>query len=324
MPAERKWTLLDDRAMVRVSGPDAAGFLNGLVTNAVDGLEEFMTIRFAGLLTPQGKVLFDFLVWKWDREFYLDCPRPLVGDLVKRLGFYRLRAKVEIADASDQLAVAAIWSEEGDLGPPASLPDDVMAFRDPRLETLGRRVAAHPDTLATAGVGLAERIAGSSALLAEARLADYHHHRVLQGVPELTHDYAPNEVYPHDVDYDLLGGIDFKKGCYVGQEVVSRMRHKATIRTRTVAVEARPNGAPLPPAGTKIRAGSVAIGTLGSSSRGLAIATLRLDRLARARTAGETMTAGDVAIDVRAVPWLAGELEAVAATSGPGDCGDAS
>jgi hypothetical protein len=247
----------------------------------------------AALLTPQGKVIADFFVTEADAEdgggFHLDAPLINIGDLAKRLGFYKLRAKVEIADLSADLAVVALWGGPVD---PAGLG---LAFADPRVAAMGVRAIAHrtqADALA----------AEAGAAMAEAE--DYHAHRIAQALPEPGFDYLPGEVFPHEINMDQLNGVDFRKGCYVGQEVVSRMEHRGTARTR--AVQLAYEGGVTVSEGATVTAGERAIGKAGSGAGGRGVAILRLDRAAEALAAGEAIVAGGVrAAIVRPAWWTA-------------------
>jgi tRNA-modifying protein YgfZ len=289
MSAGLKAAVLPNRGVVRVTGEDARGFLDGLVTSAMAGAGPGKAIH-AGLLTPQGKVIADFFVTEADAEdgggFYLDAPLVNLPDLVKRLGFYRLRAKVEIADLSEDLAVVALWGGEAD---PAELG---LAFRDPRLASMGVRVIAHrsqTDAVATA--------AGAELTTPES----YHAHRIGQALPEPGFDYLPSEQFPHELNMDQLGGVDFRKGCYVGQEVVSRMEHRGTARTRTVQLVYQ-DGITVAE-GAPVMAGERQIGRTGTGAGGLGVAILRLDRAAEALAAGEPIIAGGVAARVAKPGW---------------------
>ena len=256
--------LLPDRAVVAVSGPDALPFLQGILTCNVETLPEGEA-RLGALLTPQGKIQFDFLVSRAEDGFRLDVAAERVPDLVKRLGLYRLRAKVTVA-ADPTLGVAAAW--EG-----AEAAADTVRVRDGRLPALGERLYF-----------------SEGAFSADATEDAYHAHRIGFGVPEGGRDFALSDAFPHEALMDQLGGVDFRKGCYVGQEVVSRMQHRGTARTRILAA-AYPDAAPAP--GTEITAGGKVLGTAGSAAGNRGLATIRLDRLGDALAAGETPRAGD-------------------------------
>ena len=276
---------LADRGVVAVTGPEAASFLNGLLTSDVAALSPGRA-GYAALLTPQGKILFDFLALATEDGFLLDVPAALAADLAKRLRFYKLRARVEIADRSGDLGVLVLWGDAADAGVG-------RAFDDPRLPGLGRRVIA----------GAAERAAALAAPgPVRAAASDWHAHRIGLAVPEGGLDFAYGDAFPHDADMDDLGGVDFGKGCYVGQEVVSRMKHRGTARRRVLPVAAV-SGAVLPPAGTEIAAGGRAVGTMGSSAGGRGLALVRIDRVRDALDAGLALEAAGVALSAALPPW---------------------
>ncbi len=272
--------LLSDRAVVRVSGPAAHGFLQGLITNDIDKAKPGGAIH-AGLLTPQGKILFDFFVIPAADGFLLEIAKAKAGELAQRLGFYKLRAQVEIAE-DPSFAVAAAW------GAPPRLPDGAIAYADPRLSALGLRILL-PANADARNLGCA--IATEDA---------YHAHRIALGVPEGGRDYAFGDAFPHEAMFDRLAGVDFDKGCFIGQEVVSRMEHRGIARKRIVGVEGE---GPLPPSGTEITAGGAPVGTLGSVSEHSGLALLRLDRAEEAKAAGLPLRAGEVTVDLRIPAW---------------------
>lgn len=266
---------LSDRGVIRVAGADARKFLQGLITSDLDKMRDGAV--HAGLLSPQGKVLFDFFVVPEGDAFLLDVAQEASAEIHKRLGFYRLRADVEISDATS-LEVAAVWGE----GP--ELPDGVLAYADPRLAELGFRLLL-PSGTELGALGCAQ-----------ASEEDFHAMRIRLGVPEGGRDYRFGDVFPHEALFDQLNGVDFAKGCFVGQEVVSRMEHRGTARKRVVPVEAK---TALPPSGTSVEAGGVPIGTLGSVSGTSGLALVRLDRAEQAATRGTPLTAGEIRITLR-------------------------
>ena len=275
-----KAAFLPDRGVVKLSGEDARNFLNGLVTTDVTQLAPGQG-RFGALLTPQGKITVDFLITEAPEGhgggFLVDCPRPLAQPLADKLGFYKLRAKVTVENLSDNLGVIAAWN--GDF---AMKPD--LAFADPRDAALGWRILA-PQELAPK---VAELI---GAELVDA--ADYEAHRIATGVPRGGLDFMYNDAFPHETNMDRLHGVDFDKGCYVGQEVVSRMQHRGTARTRTVRVTL--DGA-RPEAGTTVMAGDKSVGTMGSTAGQNGLALIRTDRVTEALDAGASLTAGGLGI----------------------------
>ena len=287
-----KAAFLPDRGVVKVSGEDARNFLNGLVTADVTMLQPGLG-RFGALLTPQGKITVDFLITEAPSGhgggFLIDCPRVLAQALADKLGFYKLRAKVTVENLSDSVGVLAAWG-----GEPAMKPD--LAFADPRNTALGWRILAPEE--------LKQKVAD----LIGADLVDsavYEAHRIASGVPRGGLDFMYGDAFPHETNMDRLNGVDFDKGCYVGQEVVSRMQHRGTARTRTVRVVLEDFS---PEAGTAILAGEKPVGTIGSTSGQNGLALIRVDRAADALQAGTKLTAGGLAIrltdpnDVRTPP----------------------
>jgi len=261
---------LANRGVVEICGEDAARFLHNLVTNDVSGLAQGEA-RYAALLTPQGKILFDFLVFALGSDrLLLDCPLHLAGDLAKRLNMYKLRARIEVRNVSETLGSFAFLDSER---PPV---EAVALARDPRAEALGWRALAEKGRIAATG----ERTA-------------YEARRIRAGVPEGGVDFDYGDAFPHEADMDLFAGLDFGKGCYVGQEVVSRMKHRGTVRKRVTPYRA-PGGAPAP--GLPIRAGEAEIGVTGSALGEEGLALIRLDRLADAREKGDAPMAGGIAL----------------------------
>ena len=267
------------RGVVAVSGDDAEKFLNDLITSDVPAAEG--GAAYGGLLTPQGKILFDFLVFRDRGRFLFDLPRTTVADFVKRLAFYRLRAKVEIADLSDDHIVVAAWGSDV---PPIL---DGPVAPDPRLAALGFRA------IVPGGADMA-------ADYEEARSEDYDAHRVALGVPEGGIDFPFGDSFPHDAAMDQLAGVDFAKGCYIGQEVVSRMEHRGTARRRFVVATAAGS---LPSAGASVTGGDKPLGTLGSSSGATGLALVRLDRVKEAMDAGATIVADSAEIRLTLPAW---------------------
>jgi folate-binding protein YgfZ len=275
-----KAAFLPDRGVVKVSGDGARDFLNGLVTTDVALLRPHLG-RFGALLTPQGKIIVDFLITEAPAGhgggFLIDCPRALAQALTDKLGFYKLRAKVGIENLSDNLGVLAAW--DGDL---VIKPD--LAFADPRNAALGWRILIPSE--------LAQKVAD----LIGAELVEttaYDAHRIAAVVPRGGLDFMYGDAFPHETNMDRLHGVDFDKGCYVGQEVVSRMQHRGTARTRTVRVMV---DGPAPEPGAVILAGDKSVGTMGSTAGEEGLALIRVDRAADAIAAGVPLTAGGIGL----------------------------
>jgi tRNA-modifying protein YgfZ len=287
-----KAAFLPDRGVVKVSGEDARDFLNGLVTTDLTLLRPGLG-RFGALLTPQGKITADFLITEAPAGhgggFLIDAPRALAQGLADKLGFYKLRAKVAVENLSDSLGVLAAWD-----GEPAIRPD--LSFADPRAPALGWRILVPED--------LTQKVAD----LIGADLLDnaaHEAHRIACGVPRGGLDFTYGDAFPHETNMDRLHGVDFEKGCYVGQEVVSRMQHRGTARTRTLRVIL---DGPSPETGATILAGDKPVGTMGSTAAGRGLALIRTDRVAAALDAGLALTAGGLGLrlaepnDVRTPP----------------------
>src|SRR5262249_40549096 len=187
----------------------------------------------AALLTPQGKIIADFILVKEKDEgpsgagFFLDCPRALLGTLSSKLNLYKLRAKIVVEDQSDSKAVMALWDGVGTSARGLTYPD-------PRLTDLGGRMILPRPDVANAAAELGAELVDE---------AEYEAHRIALGIPRGGVDFIYGDAFPHETDMDQLHGVDFDKGCYVGQEVVSRMEHRASARTRIVPV-AYEGGAP--------------------------------------------------------------------------------
>jgi tRNA-modifying protein YgfZ len=287
-----KAALLPDRGVIKVVGDGARGFLHGLVTADVLNLKAGEA-RFCALLTPQGKIIADFFVAEAPTQdgggFFLDTPLAIATALVERLNLYKLRAKVIIEDLSNVLGVLVAW--DGSPAPHTPSQRVGLSYADPRTPALGLRAMLPPHLAAAAVSSLGATLADPEA---------YEAHRITLGVPQGGLDFRYGDAFPHEADMDQLAGIDFQKGCYVGQEVVSRMEHRGTARTRAVPV--RYDGA-APQAGAEILAGERQLGHMGSSASGTGIALLRLDRAADALSHGEPLIAGGVPVRLVKPEW---------------------
>lgn len=260
---------LSSRSLIRVCGADASDFLQGLITQDIANLKD-NEARFAALLTPQGKILFDFFLVAHDGGFLVDCASAVTEALVRKLMLYKLRAKVLI-EADATLGVFA-GEKEGALA----------SFADPRLPALPVRA-------------IAPRQGGPDGEAA------YEGVRLDLGVPEFTKDFSGEEVFLLDVNYDALRAVSYTKGCFVGQEVTSRMKRKGEVRKRTLI--AMFDG-PAPARGEKITAAGGAIGEIMSGAEGRSLALVRLDRLAAAKADGADAQAGGQALQLVFPPYL--------------------
>jgi folate-binding protein YgfZ len=282
-----KAALLPERGVVKVVGEDARKFLNGLLTTDIGQVTPERAV-FAALLTPQGKIMVDMIVAENPPEdgggFFLDIPRALALTLVDRLNFYKLRAKVLAEDLSEVLGVMAIWDGAGNT-------EYGLCYADPRLPALGIRCMLPPHLAAEAAADLA-------ATLVEDK--EYEAHRIALGTPRGGLDFQYNDAFPHEADMDQLNGIDFDKGCYIGQEVVSRVEHRGTARKRVVPVTYQDFAAE---AGVPVRVGDIDVGVMGSSAQGRGLAMLHLGRIGDALAAGHPIVSGGVAIHPIKPDW---------------------
>ncbi len=275
---------LDDRAVLAISGPQARDFLQGLVTNDVAGGLAPGTGLYTALLSPQGKILFDFFVTEGDGALLLDVARDASDALLKKMKMYRLRAKIDI-EARAQLGVYAELQGHPD-NRPASYADRAVTFSDPRL-------------VDSKGAALGKRSIGARAEM-PANLPgprSYHEHRLALGVPE-GGDFGFEKIFALDAGLEELNGVSFSKGCYIGQELTSRMKHRATSRKRILTVTAN---APLPAAGP-VTKGGVEIGELISTHGDTAFVLVRLDRMEEAH--GD-VTAAQIPVALTKPVWLA-------------------
>ncbi len=239
---------LDSRALIRVSGPDARPFLHNLLTQDVETLTDG-ELRFAALLSPPGRLLFDlFLIGEADGVL-LDVAADRRDSLLQRLSMYKLRAQVTVEP--DDRPVFASWPE---------VADGFTA--DPRTPGLGGR-----------------RIGG--AVEPDATEADWQAHRLAVGVPDPALDAPSDKTYPIEANFDLLNGIDFQKGCFVGQETTSRMKRRGSIKTRMLPLAF---DGPPPPFGAEVLNGELRAGEVLSGRDGAAMALVRLDRIDGALT----------------------------------------
>jgi tRNA-modifying protein YgfZ len=282
-----KAALLPERGVVKVAGEDARKFLNGLLTADIDKVTP-QKAAFAALLTPQGKIMVDMIVAENPAAdgggYFLDVPRALAPTLVQRLNFYRLRAKVIVEDLSEVLGVMAVWDG-------AATSDYGLSYADPRIAALGSRCMLPPHLIADAAADL-----GATPLEA----SEYDAHRIALGAPRGGLDFHYGDAFPHEADMDQLNGVDFQKGCYVGQEVVSRVEHRGTARKRVVPVAFEDFA---PEAGVRVMVGDVEAGAMGSSARGRGLAMLHLGRIGDALAAGHPIVSGGIALTPVKPDW---------------------
>lgn len=269
------FALLRDRALISVSGPDAEHFLQNILTTDLDVLRP-SEAKPGALLTPQGKILFDFLISRaGDNAFRLECRTEIADDFVRRLMLYKLRAKVEITK-TDQALVTVVWGDDS-----TASQSDSTGVADARFVDAAVR-----------------RIYGEAA--ENGAPAAWQALRIAHGIAESGTDYQLNDAFPHDVLLDETGGVGFKKGCYVGQEVVSRMQHRGTARRRVLIVQGEST---LPAAGTELTVAGRPVGTLGSTAGTTGLAIARIDRVKAAIDADQPVLAGDVTVLLAIPAW---------------------
>lgn len=258
---------LADRAILSVQGAESAHFLHNLLTADIEHLATGEA-RYAALLSPQGKILFDMMVLREPAGFLIDCAASRAASLLQRLGMYKLRARVEI-------------SARPDLGAGVSPSEVPGSYRDPRVADIGWRIIGAPQAEVAAG---------------------YEAARIALGLADSEADLGSGEFFPHEANLDQLGGVSFRKGCYVGQEIVSRMEHRGTARNRILPVAL---GGAAPAKGTEIRSGEKQIGSLLSGAGSGALALIRLDRLAEASA---PLLADGLAVHVLKPRWATYEV----------------
>jgi hypothetical protein len=284
-----QFVVLQDRAVLAIAGPDRVNFLQGLVSNDVARASNERAI-YAAFLTAQGKYLHDFMLVERDETLWLDGEAARLADLKRRLSLYRLRAKVTLDERPD-LAVAAVLD-----GPVLGLPaepgaarllDRGIAFTDPRLSALGARAILPRDdirtVLAAAGLG-------------EAGLAEYDRRRLTLGIPDGSRDLVLDKTILLEAGFDELNGVDWNKGCYIGQELTARTKYRGLIKKRLFPV--RIDG-PTPEPGALVMQDNHEVGEMRSCRDGVGLAVLRLEAIGK----GELM-AGETAVIPSTPEWM--------------------
>lgn len=274
---------------MRLEGEDAVAFLQGLITNDANSLVEHIPL-YAALLTPQGKYLHDFFLIPTQNGILLDCERARIPDLQQRLLSYKLRSKVSIAVQDASQGVFAAWGVEND-----GLPE-VGAFsiiRDPREKTLGLRLVGDVVALREYCETLGWKKMSEDA---------YDAQRIQIGVPRGCIDMLPEKSFLMEFHFEDLHGVDFKKGCYVGQEVTTRMKYRGQLKKFLYQI--RTGAGPLPEPGTPITAGELVVGEMRSHAGNEGLALIRLDELEKANASGAPLMAAGVSVDVSLPRWV--------------------
>ncbi len=261
---------LPDQSFLRVTGADASDFLQGLVTTDIEALGDGIAMPSA-LLTPQGKILFYFLISRLPDGFLIEISADQADGFAKRLTMYKLRRAVEIG-AVEHMGVSVFAGEDAPTGAP----------RDARF--------------ATAGIAVA-RLPGKHS---EGDASAYDALRIEACVVEPCRDFALSDAFPHDILMDVNGGVSFKKGCFVGQEVVSRMKHRGTARRRPIQLSAK---VALSEEGTTITCNGKQIGVVGTVDGNRALAIVRIDRAGAAIASGATILANETPVELMLPAW---------------------
>ena len=295
MMTELSYVILEERGLVSVTGEDACDFLQGLVSNDVNKAGAGRALH-AAFMTPQGKYLHDFFIVQMGDALILDCDR--VDDLVRRLKSYKLRSRVEIEDRTGTLAAAALFGEgaelalglDGEAGSAKTFAGGV-AYMDPRLADAGARTVLDRD-----GAESAIRAAGFK----PAAAADYDRLRLELGLPDGSRDLTVEKSILLENGFDELNGIDWDKGCFLGQELTARTKHRALIRKRLMPVDIE---GPAPPPGTPVLLDGADAGEMRSGISGIGLALMRLEHVHKARQSGAPFTAGDARLTPRKPGW---------------------
>jgi len=296
--SETLYALLPDRAVIRVSGPDRVSFLQGLVSNNIETISPEKS-GYGALLSPQGKFLFDFFVYHQDEDSLLiECERGENGEraaeLFKKLRMYKLRAKAELTDVSDSYDVIAVFGKDAlsslsldaTPGATAHMADGIKAV-DPRLAAMGARVLLPKNALAEmAAIGAKE-----------SDVETYHQMRVMLGIPNGSEEMEVDKSILLESGFEELGGVDFKKGCYMGQELTARTKYRGLVRKRLLPV--RIDG-PAPNTGTPIMNGDKEAGIIRSVHGEFGLALVRLERVAD----DADLRAGDAKVTVSVPDWV--------------------
>ena len=290
------FTALQDRGVIHVAGPDAVPFLQGIVSNDVTKVTPGQAIH-AAFLTAQGKYLHDFFIAPWEERLIIDCEALRAADLARRLLMYKLRAQISIEQKPDLTVYAAFGADTAlalglEPGAGAARPfDGGIAFNDPRLTEAGARI------ILPSG--------GAEAALIEAGFngtdrAAYDRHRLNLGLPDGSRDMEIDKSILLECGFEELNGVDFEKGCYLGQEVTARTKHRGLIKKRLLPVDI--DGTP-PEPGTPLMLGDMEAGEMRSSSGDVGLALIRIERFAEAQAEGKHFTATGATIKARKPSW---------------------
>lgn len=296
--SETFYTFLPDRAVIRVSGPERVSFLQGLVSNNIETISAEKS-GYGALLTPQGKFLFDFFVYHQDEDSLLiECERGENGaraaELFKKLRMYKLRAKAELTDVSDSYDVISVFGKDAlsslsldaTPGATAHMADGIKAV-DPRLAAMGARVLLPKNALAEmAAIGATE-----------SDVETYHQMRVSLGIPNGSEELEVEKSILLESGFEELGGVDFNKGCYMGQELTARTKYRGLVRKRLLPIKI---DGPAPNVGDTIMNGDKEAGIIRSVHGNVGLALIRLERVGN----DADLSAGDAKVTVSVPDWV--------------------
>lgn len=292
-----QYSILADRGVVEISGEEVRSFLQGMISNDIDKLAPGEAI-YAAFLTPQGKYLFDFFIVEQDGALLFDVEAARRDELIKRFTLYRLRAKVAFTDRTGELCVAALWSNDAaavlGLNPAPGTAEalaDGRVYMDPRLAAAGARAILPAVTLSATLDDLGATLTPPE---------EYDRHRLALGLPDGSRDLIVEKSLLLESGFDELHGVDFEKGCYVGQELTARTKFRGLVRKRLLRVDLEGS---TPEPGTPVMAGGIELGEMRSARDGIGLALLRLDRLASARAEGTTILADGAALTPVTPDW---------------------
>ncbi|MBI1779141.1 MAG: folate-binding protein YgfZ [Proteobacteria bacterium] len=291
------FSLLEGRGLIQVGGEDRVAYLQGLVSNDVSKVAETRAL-YAAFLTPQGRYLHDFFLAEHGGSFLIDCEAERAADLKRRLSLYKLRSKVALADATADWLVAVVWGDGAamrfglaDAAGAAAPFAGGVAFVDPRLSRLGTRA-------------LLPRQSGTQPLEALGLLSgdakDYHRLRIAEGVPDGSRDLIVDRAILLENGFDELNGVDWQKGCYMGQELTARTKYRGLVRKRLMPVEVE---GPMPEPGTPVTLDGAEAGEMRSGLDGKALAMIRLEAFEKVLAEGKTLAAGAALLRPRKPDW---------------------
>ena len=283
-----KRTDFDNRGLLLLSGNEVDTFLQGLVSNDVTQADGTKAV-YSALLTPQGKFLYDFFMIRTDNGVILDCRADDIPAFSKKLKMYKLRSDVALEDVSGDYQISALFGDDLD----SVLPDDIdqrvmedgsMIYRDPRLATAGLRL-------------LALKSMDMSSLGAEtASDADYQQYRISLGLPEAPSDLITDKSILLESGFDELNGVDWKKGCYMGQELTARTKYRGLIKKRLVPIQIDGETS----SGDDVMADGKVVGDVRSVQQGIGIAMIKLDALRQ----HSSFDAGQAKVSVDLPDWI--------------------